>query len=114
MEGVVGFITGGWGKLIGIVLIVLAIAGSYGYAYHEGVEHQKGVQAVEIAKVNAAAKIKYDGIAKELEAQKGYSLIVYRDIIKKVPTIVDRPVYSNVCLDSDGVNLINQALRGTK
>jgi len=35
-----------------------------------------------------------------------------RVIVREVVKLVDRPVYSNVCLDGDGLRLINAAKRG--
>jgi len=52
-------------------------------------------------------------VAKQLEDKlaslKANERIVEREKIK----ILEKPVYSNVCLDESGVMLINQAKRGT-
>lgn len=33
-----------------------------------------------------------------------------REIIREVPKIIDRPVYHNVCVDADGVQLLERAV----
>lgn len=35
---------------------------------------------------------------------------VVREITREVPKIIDRPVYRNVCVDADGVRLIERAV----
>lgn len=47
-----------------------------------------------------------------LESQNAKASIVYRTITQTVDKIVDRPVYRNVCLDDDGLRLVNAALGG--
>ena len=34
----------------------------------------------------------------------------YRDVIKEVQRVVEKPVYRNVCLDPDGLSVIDDAL----
>lgn len=45
----------------------------------------------------------------KLAELKANERIIEREKLK----IVDRPVYRNVCLDSDGVRIANQAKNGT-
>jgi hypothetical protein len=66
-----------------------------------------------------AAKEAYDAKAKQyneasaaLEAARNEREIVYRTIEKRVEKVVERPVYRNACLDSDGLRAINDALAG--
>ena len=49
-------------------------------------------------------------VAVALEKAKEKERVVYLTITETVERIVDRPVYSNICLDEDGVMAIN---RGT-
>lgn len=35
---------------------------------------------------------------------------IVREITREVPKIIDRPVYRNVCVDADGVRLIERAV----
>lgn len=36
----------------------------------------------------------------------------FQTIYQEVEKIVERPVYRNVCLDEDGIRLLNQAIKG--
>lgn len=53
-----------------------------------------------------------NGIAAELETEKGKSRVVYKTITKRVEKVVERPVYRAECIDDDGLSLINSALLG--
>lgn len=35
---------------------------------------------------------------------------IVREIVREVPKLVDRPVYRNVCVDADGVQLLQRAV----
>lgn len=83
--------------------------------------YQKDVIAEQIARIEAikkaadavqAAAVEANHHAQELEKARAQREIVYRTITKEVDKIVDRPVYRNVCLDDDGLRVINDALRG--
>ena len=68
-------------------------------------EHQSAaLRAQKQATVYGAGKFKEDA--------RNESRIVYRTITKSVPTYVDRPVYSQPCLDARGLSDINAALTG--
>jgi hypothetical protein len=49
----------------------------------------------------------------QLEAARGKTAIKYKTIVKEVEKIVERPVYSTVCFDADGLRLANAALAGS-
>lgn len=49
----------------------------------------------------------------QLEAARGRTEVKYRTITKEVERVVERPVYSTVCFDVDGVRLANAALAGS-
>lgn len=49
--------------------------------------------------------------ANGLEEDKTKIEIRYKTITKTVTKLVDRPVYSNVCLDQDGINAVNGVSR---
>jgi len=44
---------------------------------------------------------------KELENVRAQRKIIVRTVTRQVDKIVDRPIYSNVCLDADGVRSVN-------
>jgi len=53
-----------------------------------------------------------DRLAKELEVERDRQKIVYRDVVKEVTRVVERPVYRSECIDDDGLRLANRALDG--
>lgn len=97
--------------VVGLV-IVTAMAFGGRYIYDKGWDAKASADMVAQAKVNKVAQDKYNTITQQLTDAKGKTTIVYQTITKYKDKIVDRPVYQNVCLDSDGVNTINQALSG--
>lgn len=50
--------------------------------------------------------------AADLEVERGKKKIVYRKITETVDRYIDRPVYRNVCFDTDGLRDANRALLG--
>jgi hypothetical protein len=78
-------------------------------AKHDAEQLAQAKQAKEA--YDAKAK-QYNEAAQALEAAKNEREIVYRTITKQVEKVVERPVYRNVCLDSGGLQLINDALAG--
>jgi hypothetical protein len=51
-------------------------------------------------------------VSAELERARHEKQVVYRTITRRVEKVVERDVYRNVCLDDDGVRLVNSALAG--
>ena len=49
---------------------------------------------------------------KALQDKKEKTRVIYQTITREVDKIVDRPVYTNICIDDDGLRLINDALAG--
>ena len=50
--------------------------------------------------------------AKALQGKKEENRVIFQTITEYVDQIVDRPIYTNVCLDDDGLLLANDALLG--
>lgn len=67
----------------------------------------------ESEKLRDEDSLRLNTISSVLEATLNEKRIVYRTIEKRIPQIVERPVYRNVCLDDDGLRLINDALAGS-
>ena len=108
-----GFFQGWIVKLVAILALVTVITGSYWYCYNAGIRHQVSVQIVAQAAADKEAVMRYDKIEGELLNVQTKQKIVYRTIYKQVEKIVNRPVYSNVCIDDDGRMQLNAALTGS-
>lgn len=70
------------------------------------------IQAESVERERAAQNRAIEA-SRELEHARSKTEIKYRTITKEVEKLVDRPVYSNVCFDADGLRLANEALRPT-
>jgi hypothetical protein len=66
----------------------------------------------EAADAYQARTVELNAIAAQLEQVRHERKIVYRTIARDVEKVVTRDVYRNVCLDADGVRIINDALAG--
>lgn len=66
----------------------------------------------EAAEAYQARTVELNDIAAQLEQARHERKTVYRTITRDVEKVVTRDVYRNVCLDSDGVRLVNDALAG--
>lgn len=106
--------------LIGALAGSIAIAGG---AYFKGDadaanRYQLKITKMQIDATAAAQKIR-DALTAQanaavatLEGQNAQARVVYRTIHDQVDRLVDRPVYRNVCLDTDGLMLVNAAIAG--
>jgi len=100
--------------LVYIALVVLVLGGTYMKGRLDGREICNNriaeIQAESFNK-ERAAYARATQAAAELEDARSQTIVKYRTINKEVEKIVERPVYSNVCLDPDGLRLANSALR---
>ena len=94
------------------LLSVLALGGSYWLGRTDG---QHIEQAAELKAEQAAQKQKdedqalIDQSAGQHQAAENQRQSTVRDIYHDKETIVERPVYTNVCVDADGVRLLQKA-----
>jgi hypothetical protein len=97
-------------------LIAAAVFASGAYSGHKVTANSYKADMLEVERAAnerfKAESKKLNEVAAALEAAKNEKQIVYRTITKTVDRIIDRPVYLNVCLDDDGLRVINDALAG--
>lgn len=77
---------------------------------HDSIEYGASIAAKAVADSKASEQA---GISKGLEEQLARLSTNKTVIQREKQTIIERPVYSNVCLDADGLRLINGAKNGT-
>lgn len=105
------------GKFIVYALIALAVMGAIGTGVYK--VKQWGASEVQMRWDKAVSdQIKEDQkramlAAQHREQDRAKSKVVYRTIKEKVVEYIDRPIYSTVCVDPDGMYDINSALLGT-
>lgn len=76
---------------------------------HDSMELQRQEAARESGRLAARAA---DAASERHEADKAALRAEFKPIYKEVEVVVQKPVYRNVCLDADGLRLIERALRG--
>lgn len=101
-------------KLILIAICFVLIVGAWQYDHAAQYRHGRDSMAVEISgrlKDSAIEKAKQD---RETAAtyQKGKAVREEKERVRyvQVQKIVEKPVFRNTCLDSDGLSVINAAV----
>lgn len=99
---------------LGLVIgVLLALIGSFMYGQRVGRDRCEAAyaQQAEAARKEQAQRDRAAqaqdtaGAAANVERET-----IVREITREVPKIIDRPVYRNVCVDADGVRLIERAV----
>lgn len=98
--------------IIGAVVAVALLAAAYiagrrdGRAIADGKQAaiEKAVKAERDKRETAVATTEAAGAARETDRQEKV-----REIYRETNTITERPVYRNLCVDADGVRLIERA-----
>jgi hypothetical protein len=104
--------TGLWTKAIAILVLITAILSSYWYVYNAGKRNQQMQTIVEVAKANEAATKSFNNLWDLYVAEQGNTKERVVKVVKEIEKIVERPVYSNVCIDEEGKDKINEILVG--
>lgn len=103
----------GWQAKLAEYLIVIAVVfGAFFYTWHKGYEQCEQDNIVSVAKAKQEQQNRYDILAKKLEDTKAERIVQTNTITKIIPQIVEREIYKNVCVDSQGLDVINKALKG--
>lgn len=75
---------------------------------HDAQDKQRIEAQKELAKLDRKAA---QAASEGFENDKTKTDIQYKTIVKEVQTVVERDVYRNVCIDADGLRLLNSAIR---
>lgn len=104
------------GLYLKLGLAIAAFAAILGaFFYGQGVGKAKCERDHAVAQA-AANKLRdrQIAVAQDRDAELAEAEVVretiVREITREVPRIIDRPVYRNVCVDADGVQLIRRAV----
>lgn len=101
-----------YNKLLEVLIAVGLIAGAWFYAGYRAVAEYKQDQLIEQAFANAEQQSKYNALAKEYETLRTKRQENARTITKEVERIIEKPSYDGDCLDDDGLQWANKAIRG--
>ena len=104
--------------VIVVLLALLALAVAFGAWKHFALEHSESQREADIAKAikpyveaEREQRSRADKVSGQYEELKGQDRLHTEVINNKVEKITERPVYRNVCLDADGVSILNEAGR---
>lgn len=77
---------------------------------HDSIDKERIEAAQETERLRARVA---DKTSEKHEVFKEKERVVYKTITETVDKIVERPVYRNLCLDTDGLQQLNAAVTGT-
>jgi hypothetical protein len=104
--------------VIVVLLALLALAVAFGTWKHFALERSESQREAEIAKAikpyveaEREQRSRADKVSGQYEELKGQDRLHTEVINNKVEKITERPVYRNMCLDADGVSILNEAGR---
>lgn len=104
--------------VIVVLLALLALAVAFGTWKHFALERSESQREAEIAKAikpyvdaEREQRSRADKVSGQYEELKGQDRVHTEVINNKVEKITERPVFRNVCLDADGVSILNEAGR---
>lgn len=101
-------------KLIAVLVCAVLVVSAWQYDHAAQYKRGRESMAAEISsrlKDSAIEKAKSDQIISE-KYQTGKAVREEKERVRyvQVKNIVEKPVYRNVCVDSDGVSVINAAI----
>lgn len=104
--------------VIVVLLVLLALAVAFGAWKHFALEHSESQREADIAKAikpyveaERDQRSRADKVSGQYEELKGQDRVHTEVINNKVEKITERPVFRNVCIDADGVSILNEAGR---
>ncbi len=98
---------------IAAIALAIAMAGAYFKGHSDGADRVQVKWDTAVADQRDKEQKQANVAVTKLESSNDKAKVVYRTITQSVDKLVDRPVYTNICLDPDGVRIANQALTGT-
>lgn len=104
--------------VIVVLLALLALAVAFGAWKHFALERSESQREADIAKAikpyveaEREQRSRADKVSGQYEELKGQDRLHTEVINNKVEKITERPVFRNVCIDADGVSILNEAGR---
>lgn len=104
--------------VIVVLLVLLGLAIAFGAWKHIALEHSESQREADIAKAvrpyvdaEREQRSRADKVSGQYEELKSQDRVHTEVINNKVEKITKRPIYRNVCLDADGVSILNEAGR---
>jgi len=99
-------------KIIAVMVAIGLLVSGYFYVLDKGGDIREAAIVAQQAIKDKEQQAKYNLVAQEYETLKIKRQENAKVITKTVEKIITRDVYRNVCFDSDGLSVANQALSG--
>ena len=97
---------------LGALVMLASLTAPYFYGVRVGIAQEQAAQK----RANDAARVEAEKIQRQIDADaQSYQGHEYerqahvREITRESQTIIERPIYRNVCIDADGVQLLDRA-----
>ncbi|WP_416462800.1 hypothetical protein [Sphingomonas sp. VDB2] len=98
--------------LAGVVAACFAGIGGYAYGVDIGIAQEQAAQRradAQAEKARQQVQRRIDASAEDHQAKEQTRQSDVREIYHESQKVIDRPVYRNVCIDADGVGLLDRA-----
>lgn len=101
--------------VLGVIAVVLMYGVSFGFgwkvhSYYVG--YQLNIERTVKEQIEEGlTQIQRDNAQSLLETQKKLDGIKSTVVVERIPTIIDRPIYLQRCLDEDGANILRDYKR---
>ena len=92
--------------------LVLALIGAYAFGRHDGKSIEVASQASASSASSSVSKVlqgQINSLTADAQASEQNRQESVREIRHETQTIVERPVYRNICVDADGLSLLTKA-----
>lgn len=99
-------------KALEYLIVIAVVFGAFYYVYQRGFDACDAEWTSKQNKANAELQAKYDALSSKYEDKKAERIVQTNTITKIVPQIVERTVYQTQCIDSQGLEIANKAIRG--
>ncbi len=100
-------------KIAEFVVAAFLCFAAYQYVGHEAVSHYKDEVAAAQAKADKIQQDKYNTLSQQYEDLKTKRQENAKVIQKETERIItNQPIYTTTCINQEGLDLINKAIRG--
>lgn len=105
-------LSGVWLRVAEFAVLIAFLFGAYVWVGHNAVEDYKTEQVVLQAKADAAQQAKYNKLAEDYEKLKSTRQGNVNTITRTYEKVIEKPIYSTVCIEPSGLQLANEAIAG--
>lgn len=101
-------------KLAEFFLALILLTGCYFWVRHDAVVDYQKEATIEQAKVDKAKQDAYNKLSEDYEALKTTRQANANTVTRTYEKVIEKPIYSTVCVEPDGLRLANEAIAGKR